>query len=57
MSSTAPTFVFPHPTLTKIIGQPSNTSITLLTREIYTNAHTTPFHCFAVVGPTATLVW
>jgi len=42
MSLTAPTLAFLHPTLTKISGQPSNTSITLLTREIYTNARTIP---------------
>ena len=42
MSSTAPTLAFPHPVLTKIIGQPSNTSITVLTREIYANAHAIP---------------
>jgi len=42
MSLTAPTLAFPHPTLTKISGQPSNTSITLLTREIYANAHAIP---------------
>jgi len=44
MSLTAP-LVFPHPTLTKIIGQLSNTSITLLTKEIYTNARTIPLLC------------
>jgi len=42
MSSTAPTLAFPHLALTKIIGQPTNTSITLLTREIYANARTIP---------------
>jgi len=42
MSLTAPTLAFPHPTLTKIIGQPTYTSITLLTREIYANASTIP---------------
>ena len=45
MSSTAPTLAFLHPALTKISGQPSNTSITLLTREIYANARTIPSLC------------
>ncbi len=45
MSSTAPTLAFLHPALTKISGQPSNTSITLLTREIYANAHAIPSLC------------
>jgi len=40
MSSTAPTLAFLHPALTTIIDQPTNTSITLLTREIYANACT-----------------
>jgi len=45
MSSTSHTLAFLHPILTKIIGQPSNTSITLLTREIYANAHSIPSLC------------
>jgi len=42
MSSTIPTLALPYPILTKIIGQPTNTSITLLTKEIYANALTIP---------------
>jgi len=42
MSSTVHTLAFPHPALTKIIGKPNNTSITLLTKEIYANARTIP---------------
>jgi len=41
MTSVSP-LMFPHPTLTRIVGTPTNTSIKLLTKEVYTNAHTVP---------------
>jgi hypothetical protein len=38
MSSTAPTLTFPHPSLSAITGQPTNTSIQILQKELYANA-------------------
>jgi len=42
MTTTVSPLTFLHPTLTRIIGTPTNTSIKLLTKEVYTNAHTMP---------------
>ena len=33
---------FPHPCLTTIVNTPTNTTIKLLTKEIYANAHAIP---------------
>ena len=39
---TAPTFTFPHPTLTPIVGKPDTASLNLLKKEIYANAMSKP---------------
>lgn len=42
-STTLPTLLtFPHPTLTKIHGKPTNTTIKLLRKEVYANARAIP---------------
>ena len=41
-TTTSPTLTFPHAELTKIIGEPTNTSIKLLKKEIYANASAIP---------------
>lgn len=41
MSSTAK-FTFPHETLTPIIGKPTNTTLQLLQRQLFTNARSVP---------------
>ncbi len=42
MTTPASSLSFPHPTLTKILGIPSNSTIHLLTKEIYANACAVP---------------
>ncbi|MCK7513585.1 MAG: hypothetical protein MZV70_62560 [Desulfobacterales bacterium] len=37
-TSTAPTLPFPHPVLTPISGEPTNTSLQLLQQELFANA-------------------
>jgi len=41
MTTVSP-LTFPHPTLTRIAGTPMNSSIKLLTKEVYTNACAVP---------------
>jgi hypothetical protein len=41
MASTSK-FTFPHETLTPIIGRPTNTTLQLLQRQVYTNARSVP---------------
>ena len=41
MTSTSK-FTFPHETLTPIVGKPTNTTLQLLQRQIYTNARSVP---------------
>jgi len=42
MTSNPSTITFPHPCLTPINGLPTNSSLCLLTKEIYANAHAIP---------------
>ena len=41
-TTTSPTLTFPHAELTKIAGEPTNTAIKLLKKEIYANARAIP---------------
>jgi len=42
MATPSPTFTLPHPKLTPIVGTPTNTTVKLLTKEVYANAHAVP---------------
>ena len=41
-TTTTPLLTFPHPTLTRIVGKPTNSSIKLLLKEVYANARAIP---------------
>ena len=43
--ASSPKFTFPHETLTPILGQPTNTTLQLLQRQLFTNARSVPSAC------------
>ena len=42
MATPTSSFAFPHPTLTAIVGAPTNTTITKLIQEVFANARAVP---------------